>query len=256
MSIKAKKMEGTVGKWKWVERICLGMYVLVALCSGSSFMNFFRVMSEKETMQRQAQSEINEIKAMYQTYNHQQRKYLDEASEQIANYCASRQQYEKHDALFDYVHGIGTDLNSWKEKAEVLVSLSDDKELKEIESRIVSWNLFDVASLASDLREKDSKAWNDMEKKIARLGSDHQLIPVISGGTNSPYILEGMAKFDLGSPVEPKFSKMVQGTDDISLLGIIVYVIINALVLLNYLVVSRTNYVTPSRSSDIGGLEL
>lgn len=255
MSIKAKSADNNPDKWRFVEWGSIALYIICALLFSSSFQKFFYIMSEKSSMQSQARSEIKAIKTMHQEYEYQQKKAIVDATEQINNYLASGQNY--HDELADYVQSIGSDINGWAAKAEAVTSLGKDQKLSDIESRVEDWGFMDLAALAVELEEYDSKAWSDLEDKIRDYGSDNKLIPVIDGGGVTPYRLNGYAKFDLGKSPEAVFSKMMRENSGNTAVGWIVYVILNLLILLNYLVASRSNYVGPTvRKGSGGGLDL
>ena len=257
MSIKAKGAEDNPDKWRYVEWACLLLYVVVAVAFASPFQRFFHVVSEKSEMQQQARSEIAAIKSLYTSYEHQQKKYMNEAVEQVQNYLASGQMKSTNDALAEYVKGIGSNVDSWASKASAIVAMPKDKELSELEGKVESWNIMTLSSLAIDLEQKDSEAWAKLEKKIAKYGVDNKLIPVIIGGGTQPYSLDGLAKFDLGQKPEAKFAQMLHNADGNTPLGWIIYVVLNLLVLLNYLVAERSAFVGPTkRKGDTGGLDL
>lgn len=165
MSIKAKGAENDVKSWRYVEWTCLLVYVVVAILFAAPFQRFFYVVSQKENLQEKARNEVKAIKTLYQNYEHQQKKYLTDAVEQLQNYLASGQQRTVKDDLSEYVEGIGSDINSWAAKASKIVALPKDKQLLEIESRVDRWNFMQVASLAADLEEKENSAWTSVQKK-------------------------------------------------------------------------------------------
>lgn len=257
MSIKAKGAEDNPDKWRYVEWACLAAYVIVAIAFASPFQRFFYIIGEKGTMQQQARQEIKAIKTLYQEYNHQQKKFLDEAVEQIQNYIASGQQKLTHDELSEYVKGIGSNIGTWAAKATTIVKHTADKQLEEIEDQIEAWNIMQLSSIAAQLETKDSEAWTQLEKKIAKYREQNKLIPVIGGGGAKPYTLQGYAQFDLGQQPEPKFAQMLRSSDGNTVIGWVIYVILNLLILLNYAVASRTNVVGPSNRKNFkGGLDL
>lgn len=256
MSVKAKGAEDNPDKWKFVEWGCLAAYIIVAVLSASSFNRFFYIISEKDSMQAQARKEVKAIKEMNTAYEHQYKRALTDATEQIHNYIASGQSSRIHDELAYYVEGVGANVESWAAKAEAIVKLPADKELADIASRIEAWNLMSLSSLAADLDEKGSNAMTVINNKIAKYAEENRLIPVIGGGGASPYYLNGYASFDLGEPVESKFASMLRGADGSTALGWIVYVLLNALVILYYLVASRSMHVGPTRGVRTEGLDL
>ena len=257
MSIKAKSAEDNPDKWRYVEWGCLAVYVVVAILFATPFQRFFYIFSEKDIIQSQARQEIIAIKKLYQEYDHQQKKFLNEATEQIQNYIASGQQKIIKDDLYTYIEGIGSNIDGWVAKASAIVKFSGDKELTDIENKIEEWNIMQLSSIALDLEKKDSEAWEMLETKIRKYGDQNKLIPVISGGGGHPYKLDGYAKFNLGEKPKPLFAQMLRYSDGNTALGWILYIILNLLILLNYVVAPRTGFVGPTnRKTPSGGLDL
>ena len=245
MSIKAKGAEDNPDKWRYVEWTCLAVYIVVAALFASPFQRFFYILGEKESMQVQARQEIKAIKNLYQEYDHQQKKFLNDAVEQIQNYVASGQQKNMNDDLAEYVKGVGTNIEGWAAKATAIVKLTPDKQLSDIEDKIEGWDIMQLSSVAADLENKDSEAWTAIEKKIVKFEEQNKLIPVIGGGGGHPYSLDGFAKFSLGEKPEAKFAQMLRQSDGNTFLGWVIYIILNGLVLLNYAVAQRTQFVGP-----------
>lgn len=258
MSMKAKGAEDNPDKWCYVEWICLILYVIIAFLFASPFQRFFYILGEKETMQEQARQEIKVIRNLYVEYEHQQKKFLDDAVEQIKNYKASGQFGKTgNDELAVYVGGIGNDVDEWKRKASTIVSLVPDKKLSRIQDQIERWNIMELSSVATDLEDLDSDAWTQVEKKILKFGEQNKLIPVIGGGAGRPYRLDGYAQFELGVRPTAEFARMIRSSDGNTISGWIIYVVLNLFVLLNYAVVQRSISVTPSRRKGLsGGMDL
>ena len=258
MSIKAKGAEDNPDKWRYVEWACLLLYVVVAVVFASPFQRFFYIVSEKDTMQAQARQEVKAIKDLYINYEHQQKKFLDDAVEQIQNYIASGQQKSISDDLSKYVEGIGSNVDGWATKASAIVKLPADLQLSDIEGQIENWSLMQLSSLAANLEEKDQSAWTNLEAKITKFGEANKLIPVIGGGGTQPYRFDGYAKFDLGNAPEANFAQMLRGAEGNTVLGWIVYVILHLMILFNYVVAPRCGIVGPGRGGSGGttGLDL
>lgn len=257
MSIKAKKADNNPDKWRYVEWACLVVYVAVAAYFATPFQRFFYMTTEKSDLQAMAREEVQAIQEMYQRYEHQQKKYLTEAVEQLKNYNDSKQISMTYNGeLAEYIKGVGTNVDSWESKANLIVKLQPDKELSDIAHEIEVWNIMNLSSLALRLEKKDKEAWTSMETKIREFGEKNKLIPVIGGGGVQPYYFDGYAKFDLGTPPQPQFAQALRASNGNTVLGWIVYVVLNLLVLLNYLATSRSAYVGPRRGRKIGGLPL
>lgn len=255
MSIKAKSAEDNPDKWRYVEWGCIVLYIVVAGLFATPFQRFFYLITEKTAMQAMARQEVNAIKEMYKSYNYQQNTFLDNAEEQIKNYNDSKQMSSNNDELAEYVKGVGP-VDGWKTKASELVKLQPDKELTDIEGEIETWNITNLASLAAKLEKKDKEAWTSLEKKIRLYGENNKLIPKIAGGGIEPYRFDGYANFDLGTPPEPKFSQSLRSANGNTVLGWVIYIVLNLLVLLNYVVTSRSQFVGPVSGKKTGGMDL
>ena len=257
MSIKAKKADNNPDKWRYVEWACLVVYVAVAAYFATPFQRFFYMTTEKSDLQAMARAEVQAIQEMYQSYEHQQKKYLTDAVEQLKNYNDSKQISMTYNSeLVEYVKGVGTNVDSWESKAALIVKLQPDKELSDIAHEIEVWNIMNLSSLALRLEKKDKEAWTSMETKIREFGEKNKLIPVIGGGGVQPYYFDGYATFDLGTPPQPKFAQALRASNGNTALGWIVYVVLNLLVLLNYLATSRSAYVGPIGGRRTSGADL
>lgn len=256
MSIKAKGAEDNPDKWRYVEWACLALYVIVAIAFAKPFQRFFYIVGEKDALQTQARQEIQAINTLYLNYDHQQKKFVNDAVEQMQNYIASKQQETIKDDLAEYVNKAGK-LDSWQKKITAVVKMQKDSTLSEIKSKVEDWNLMQLSSIATDLELKDSLAWTMLEEKIQEYGEKNNFIPVIGGGGVQPYRLEGLAQFDLGERPQPKFAQMLRNSDGNTPLGWIIYILLNLLVLLNYVVAPRTMVVGPrAGKSTTGGMDL
>lgn len=257
MSVKAKSTNDNPDKWRYVEWGCLVSYIVVAGLFASPFQRFFYIITEKPAMQAMARQEVNAIKEMRQSYEHQQNIFLTGAVEQIKNYNDSKQISSNYnDELAEYAKGIGSNVDSWEAKASVLVKLQPDKELSDIAGEIDDWNIMNLASLAAKLEKKDKNAWTSLEKKIREYGETNKLIPIIAGGGTQPYSFEGYASFDLGTPPEPKFVQSLRSTEGSTVLGWVIYIVLNLLVLLNYAVTPRSQFVGPASGKKTSGMDL
>lgn len=257
MAIKAKSAEDNLDKWVYVEWGCVVAYVIVALVFSGPFQRFIYVMSEKAALQQMAEKEINAIDELYRQYDYQQDKFLTEAKEQFENYKLSLQPADVDKELYNYVKNVvGSDTDSWKEKAADIVKLPPDNELADIKSKVQTWNFMQITSLAAQLENKEASAWSSVETKIRTFGEKNHLIPVIRGGGTVPYEFAGYASFDLGEQPEPAFAQKLRSVEGHTVLGWALFVILNLLVLLNYVTTPRSGFVGPRNSRETGGMSL
>ena len=259
LSIKAKGAEDNPDKWRYVEYAALIAYIVAAIFVAKPFLRFFYVVSEKTAMQAQAQSEVDAIKSLYASYDQQSSQALGIALEQFRNYASSQQGRDASDnGLAEYVEKVMPLDSGWISKAVTITSVSNDPQLLEIEEKIETWNYMQLASLAAELEEKDGSTWTRLNDKINENREKFNLIPIVSGGGSTPYRLDGYVEYELGEAPQPQFAQMLRGADGSTPLGWILYVVLHLLVLLNYLVASRSSFVGPHQNSKqpTGGLDL
>ncbi len=255
-SIVAKGAKDNPDKWRYVEWACVVIYIVIAICFAKPFQRYFYVTTQKAELQRLANKEVAAIEDMYDSYNSQQKDFLDNAVNQIKNYNASGQSQSSDIELSKYVRErVGKNVDSWASKAERIVKRTKDAELEEIKKDIKAWSIMSLSDIAARLETKDREAWKSMEEHIKDFTENNHLIPVINGGSAWGYSFGGYAEFDLGTSPTPLFAKALRETDGNTVLGWIIYVIINMLVLLNYIVAPRSGIVGPSKG-EIGGAEL
>lgn len=249
MSIKAKGMEDNREKWRLVEWGCLVAYVAVAVLFAKPFQRFFFVMQEQNEWKQQAQSELKEINNLYDSYDAQRSKFINDAAEQLKNYMSSSQKGRYSDPLADYAEKVNGNVDSWAAKAEGVTKITKDINLKQLQNDINNWNVMKMVSIAQKLSELEEKSWKKIENKIMEFEEENYLIPVITGGYGSPYRQDGYAKFDLGKKPEPIFANKLRNSDGNTTLGWILYAALHLLVLLNYLVTKSPTSIGPRLGS-------
>ena len=262
MSIKAKGAEENLDIWRYVEWASVLLYVLVAILFSSPFLRFFYVIGEKETMQTQAKKEANAIESLYNYYDHEREKNINDAVEQMKNYFDRGQhKFINNDQLAQYMkkYSISSSatIDIWAFNARDKSKLKEDAEFKKIKEQIEVWNYMQLSELSLKLKDKGFSAWKSVADKIEKMRDESDLIPVIAGGGSQPYSLDGYAKFELGDKPKAKFSEMLMNANGSTMMGWIIYAVLNLLVLLNYAVAYRSEFVRPRRTGGSGrGLEL
>jgi len=257
LGIKAKSAEDNPDKWKYIEWTSIVAYIACAVLFSASFLRFFYMLDRKEDLQKQARIELKEIKDMRSSYDQQRKTFITQAAEQLENYNI-RYANGNGAGYNSEIAALSSDVDAWREKALAATALPADNRIGDIESRVNGWNLMGISSIASDLEKLDNDAWTRVENHISEFGSRNGLIPVIAGGIDgTPFDITGLATFELGEKPVATFTDNVRNANGSTVLGWIVYVLLNAIVLLNILVTSRSNYVGPgARGNNPGGQEL
>lgn len=265
LGVKAKSADNNFDKWKFVEWGSIAAYVIVAILCATPFQRFFYVLTEKGSLQQQAQTEVNAIETLYSGYNKQQKLAWVNAEQQLINYAVQSMQYKtdkNEDALKGYfikkikvTNDLKADIKSWRKKAELLTQYND-AEINDVKRAIETWDLMSISRAASQLARKDSTAWSELDNHIKKF-TDQQLIPIIEYDKNSKrYQLAGYATFDLGTPPQAKFADMLHNTNGNTALGWVLYIVLHLLVLLTYVATPRNPFVGPERGTNIGGADL
>lgn len=256
-AIKAKGSEESPEKWRIVMWVCVVLYVGVAALDSFPFCRFFYVVEHKSELRELALSEVDAIRSMHASYEHQRRSALQNAREQFQNYVDSRQKDARLSAYIADKH-ISTPqgLAAWVDKAESITRLPErDPEFDRIKSDIEVWNYITLPDLARRLEEFDSEALVRLQDRIGKYRASAGLIPVVENTADGHYFLNGEYQFDLGSSPEPLFAEKLRSADGSTLLGWILFVLLNGLVLL-HLAVAPSSKVVPRRNADIGGRKL
>lgn len=251
-AIKAKSAENDPGKWKYVEWLCIVAYIVVAVLFMGPFVRFFYVSGEKETLQEKAREELNYITQLHREYDEQRMEAISQANQMLIEFNNSgKNSYDT------YLWKIARD-PEWAETATEVTAISVDSRVTDLEQRVNQWDLFDIARLANDMNGIGEEAYTRMKKKIEQYGEDNNLIPLIKGSAGGGQFSKvGLVKFDLTEPPQSAFTKAVRSADGFSVLGIVIYIILNIIVLLNVWVTRRSNYVAPGvGSATIGGRPL
>lgn len=252
IGIKAKSADNNPDKWKYIEWLAIAAYIVVAVLFAQPFIRFFYVIGEKETLQNEAKNELNYIYDLHRSYDQQRNEAIARANQMLIEFRNSGK--TSYDSYLIAVSGDP----EWAETAMEVTKIPVDTKVNNLMSRVEQWDLFDIAMMANDMDGIGESSLIAMKDKITLYGDENKLIPVIEGSAGGGQFHKvGLVEFVLPDAPESTFTEAVRTANGVSILGIVVYVILNCLVLLNLLVTARSNYVAPGSMSDtIGGTEL
>lgn len=242
--IATKTVESEFNKWKPVEFICLGVYLVIAVCCYKPFLQFFHVVQHKQSLQTMAKTEIDTIQEFCKRYNNQAEKAVELAASQMNNYNDAGQYDPINDnGLSDYLTKHVTKVSTWQTISKAKVKFNTH-EVDSLEVMADRWNVMEISSLAVRLDSLAIKVWSNLDRHIQKYETDTalMLIPVISGGgANGPYRYDGLKSFDLGpkpnaSVFTQRFREPVSGFN----WGIAVYILLHLLALANYFLIRRS----------------
>lgn len=264
--IKAKGASEDRDRWRIVMCGSLVLYVGIAILGAFWNNNFFRLFSvaqSKVELQGIARDELSAIEKLYDSYNTQKEAAMDGALNQLKAYSQSGQYYSSEDSIHKYVYERIQDLsedglNDWYKASWEVVNIDPLYDVGELGNEIMAWNYMRLPSLAIELDETYGIERDQITNRTAEF-SKNGLIPVISGGNGIPFKVDGVVSFNLPQLPAMSLSKELRSKTDITVLGIIIFVVVHLLVLLNFIVAPDSGIVTPrnrkksgNESSNIG----
>lgn len=249
-SIRAKSATDNPDKWRYVEWLAIAAYVVVAVFFAQPFIRFFYVLGEKGELQQQAKNEVEYVHRLHSTYDEQRKEGIARAKQMLIDFNQSgKVSYDS------YITKVAPD-PEWAETATEVTAIPIDSKVNELSARIDAWDLFDLPSMANDMDGLGESSLARMKEKIRQYGDENKLIPVIHGSAGGGQFRKtGLVEFDLPAAPESTFTASLRSADGFSVIGLVVYVLLNLLVLLNLWVTRRSNYVGPG-STRVGGSRL
>ena len=271
--IMAKTTEKEFTKWRIFEYVSLAAYLIVAVTCYKPFLQFFHVVQHKGRLQTMARNEIHSIDSLCVAYNENAQNQLELAAGFMKEYQKKPGQNASIEdgGLSDYMRKI-SNVENWKGKEEVGGYVEFEQEnLDSLKQKINSWSLMDLSAIAYEMKDLAAETWNQLDTHIANLkdgsyvegGDGFKLIPSIKmkkdeEGNDCLY-LDGVVKFDIGEcPETSAFAKEFRKPWSGFNTGVLVYILLQFLALLNYLLVRRSPIVQirKDRREDDGGLLL
>lgn len=259
--IKAKGSSEERDKWHLVMWGSLVLYVGIAILGAFWNNNFFRlfaVAQSKAELQGIARNELSAIEKLFDSYNSQKNAAMDNALNQLKAYSQSGQYNYSSDPMRNYVSKQIADISfeglaDWYDANLEVVKIDPLYNIGTLDNEILAWNYLRLPSLAIDLDEAYGISRDQITNRIADF-SKNGLIPVISGGNGIPFKVDGVVSFNLPQLPALSLSKKLRSKTDITVLGIIIFIVVHLLVLLNFIVAPDSGIVAPRsrKKSDTG----
>lgn len=263
LMVRAKTTEDDFNMWRVTEWVCLGAYLVVAALFYKPTLQFFHVVQHKEEFQTMAMKEMEQMDSLCTIYSIKEMGLVNEAADMIESYLSNEQSeygVEDDGGLFAYIDKKETRITAeaWKTNALEQVKYEDYKKDTVLMEKISRWNLLDLADIAIKMKDLSSTEWTKLDNHIKE-NEKIGIIPSITRSENGIYVLKGVVNHNIGSkpgvsPFYEKFREPVTSNN----VGWIVYVVLNIMVLLNYLLVRRSPIVQirKDKRDDDGGLVL
>ena len=252
MSIKFKTRSDNPEKWQIAGYVCVGVWLIVAVLCAKPFLRLFYVISSKEDLQQAALNDITRIDNFYDDYEKWRSDALTNSQERILQVWDRKSRYSSLDSYCkDYV---GSDLNEWRADADRFTKI-EDTDFDDIKSTINKWSFTGLSDCATRLSDKlnggEKSAQKIARDKIDDFRENNHLIPLI----DENYNVSGFWQYNGNLEELSDFAEKLRSDFKNPWLGILLYVVLHLLCVLNYLVVLPSNYVSIIRRN-IGGLPL
>lgn len=256
IAIKAKTAEDNPDKWRYVEWLCIVAYIVLAVFLAQPFMTFFKILSEKEQLQKEARYELDALQDIYSNYDAQRKAAIELATEQLTNIQTSTQHQTGN--VDSDLRALAGEPQKWMKKAMDVTALDEDQRIAGMERRVNTWSLLDVPAMAIEMRELNKEIPAKIQEFIDFNAKKYNLVPVIDGGAfGNGFWINGVAVYNLPKAAESDFSKDILRSEGSTPLGWTIYIVLNILVLLSLWVAERSNYVGPTAGNkNVGGASL
>lgn len=262
--IATKRTESEFKKWRVVELLCLAAYFAVAAYFYKPTLQFFHVLQNKEKLQKQAVSEIDAIENMCDKYNKDARYEVNTAYDNLESYFNSGKNSSADDGgLRDYMDERKMEdlkgCDEWRDDA-LDVTRFKTESLDSLRQRVETWSFMDLSAIAFEMDTKAADTWDALDSHIKEMKEKHGYVPeIVQNPDDNTYRLDGYVKFDIGekpgsSQFKKDFKEPVSGFN----LGIIAYIVLHLLALMNYFLVRRSPIIDIKKGnqSDDSGLPL
>ena len=262
--IKAKTADTDTGKWKVIEGLLLFLYIIVALLSSNKVARFATVYSSSEELKAVATEDISHVRqgiAQFQSTE-------NEALTNTITGLELAAQGESTQELKDFVADNGFELTdasiaNFKEKwQDRIANVTDqdlnsfydawDDRLMEYNDMIQGWSVLKMPETANAMRDLGPQVSAKLEEISAGLP-----FPVIYKNEDDASEINRQHEGN-HYPIVTTFADKFTNMSSYSIVGIALCLALHAMVLFNYLVVSRTKRVNPRKNMYIndGGMRI
>ena len=260
LCIKAKTTEKEFRRWHIFECFSIAAYLIIAVSCYEPFLHFFYVMTHRQSLKTQAMNEIASIDTLCYKFNDEAQSAMDEARDMFISYCVHSD--TTVDEIEDYLNTFTLSkasskklINEWDSIYYINVVQFKYDKFENVRSKVNTWNPLDMPSIATAMDSLAIKTWDELYEHI--FGSDgfikqFDLIPVVSVSSGYRYQLEKKRKeFNIIGfrPQPSEFSKQFYESG-FSKVGIIIYIVLHLLALLNYIFARRSPILQIKKNSD------
>lgn len=250
--IKAKGAENQLDKWKIIEYVTLGVYILFAIPASllGGVMHFFVINDNKDDIKKYAKADIQKINQLISDYREFESEAITQTLTGLGNAVGINQRVDISLSQFMEAEQIA----STKESVENFGTIQHTKliganfetyhtNVKKLEQEIINavdgWSIMQMPSKARMIEELATSVENELTKK-----SHDAKLPIIEYSNGKYTIKETNQCRDFyisGGTDSFQFKNALQSTTGFSVTAILVVLLIHLLILFNYIVAYRTS---------------
>lgn len=251
LMVYAKEVENNFKRWLIVEILAAVAFVGAACWTGYEMMHFFVVNENMRSLKTSSEKDLDNIQEEIDSYVAKEGERLNVTLIGLRD-AASANRYDS--SVSDYIsENKISDIDKWKElKSEEISDVEYERityrktwerEMEEIRAVTKNWNLFflpdavaRITKLADNVSETLTSASSALNLSIidARLNSVGEKYYTLGDSAPNEY------------DVKVYFPEKMKSISGFSILGILIILLVNALILFNYIFARRSRKVRPS----------
>lgn len=251
LMVHAKEVENNFRNWLIVEILSVVAFVGTACWTGYEMMHFFVVNDNMSDLKKLSENDIDEIEEEINTYVAQENERLNVTLIGLRD-AVKANRYDS--SVSDYIsENKISDIDKWKElKSEEISEVEHERlayrkawerEIGELRAVIKNWNMFflpDAAARINKLADNVSKTLTSASSALKLCIVETQLNP-----KGEKFYTLGESKVNEYG-VKASFPKELEKISGFSVLGIFVILLVNVLILFNYIFAYRSKKVRSS----------
>ena len=281
--IKAKGAETDTSKWKIVEFSTLALYIALAVLTAPIALHFFSVLSNKDKLQKDAQSDIAAIQQAIEDFKKKEQDQLNATCQGLENVLSNKENGKndpKQDVITFIEDEVGANyknnfgkvfIEEWKKKWKNDIEIIDlsgmtKKDLDGVEPTAYDKTWSDrIASCKNTIRNWQLLKIPSAVGNIQSLSEevDNVLNTFSKNAPYSPIFYDSKANiYTIGKhkankyPIKNELQDAIKNLSPYTVIGIAAMVLIHLLVLFNYFMAYRTHRQEKRRSENDGGIIL
>lgn len=265
-AVYCKKADTDFSKWRKLEIVSLIVFLAAAVFPAKYVMQFFSIMTNKEELQQASAADADSLRNMFKVYENAEQSALAVTTTGLQNAFAEDrdlnvQEYYDAASIKNY-----EDIDSWmlNERRMLLGDTGADgiapyityknnvdSVITQWSGNIKSWDLMAIG--------RQSKVPGELAPDIVRdlnQRSKAGKLPVINfNSDNGMYQIDNANQVVTINMPELKFEKMITTTGDIKVLNVVLYIVILALIIMQYLLTPRSEKTEIGDGESINNME-